>query len=46
MAPAPPATATPERALEEAATAYLDRARVLGVSAEAAMDAVRRAARG
>lgn len=45
VAPTPPATATPERALEEAATAYLDRARVLGASAEAALEAVRRAAR-
>lgn len=44
VAPTPPATATPQRALEEAATAYLDRARVLGASAEAALDAVRRAA--
>lgn len=45
VAPTPPATATPARALEEAATTYLDRARVLGVSPEAALDAVRRAAR-
>ena len=42
LAPAPPAAVTPERALEEAARAYLDRARVLGVSAEAALEAVRR----
>ena len=45
VAPAPPATSTPERALEEAATAYLDRARALGVPAGAALEAVRRAAR-
>ena len=41
-APAPP---TPERALEEAASAYLARARVLGASAEAALEAVHRATR-
>jgi len=46
VAPTPPATATPERALEEAAAAYLARARMLGASAEAATDAVRRAALG
>ena len=45
VAPAPPATATPERALEEAASAYLARARVLGASAEAALEAVHRATR-
>lgn len=45
VAPAPPAIATPERALEEAASAYLARARVLGASAEAALEAVRRATR-
>ena len=45
VAPAPPANATPERALEEAASAYLARARVLGASAEAALEAVRRATR-
>ena len=45
VAPAPPAIATPERALEEAASAYLARAHVLGASAEAALEAVRRATR-
>ena len=45
VAPAPPAVATPERALDDAAAAYLDRARVLGVTGEAAVEAVRRAAR-
>lgn len=44
VAPSPPAAATPERALEEAARAYLDRARVLGVSTGGAIEAVRRAA--
>lgn len=43
VAPAPPAAVTPQRALEQAARAYLERARVLGVSAEVALDAVRRA---
>lgn len=45
VAPAPPATATPERALEAAATAYLDRARVLGVTPEVAVELVARVAR-
>ena len=45
VAPSPPTTATPERALEEAATAYLRRAEVLGASADAAVEAVRRVAR-
>lgn len=45
VAPEPPATATPQRALEEAAAAYVDRARVLGVAPDAAVEAVRRAAR-
>ena len=40
-----PSPTTPERALEEAASAYLARARVLGASAEAALEAVRRATR-
>ena len=40
-APSPP---TPKRALEEAAAAYLDRARALGLSPEDAVEAVRRAA--
>ena len=39
---APP---VPDEALEEAAAAYLARARVLGVSPDAALEAVRRAAR-
>ena len=38
-APAPP---TPERALEEAATAYLERARALGIPLEDAAETVRR----
>ena len=42
--PAPPAAVTPERALDEAAAAYLERARVLGLSSEDALAAVRRAA--
>ena len=40
-APSPP---TPKRALEEAAAAYLDRARALGITAEDAVETVRRAA--
>ena len=44
VAPAPPAAVTPERALDEAAAAYLERARVLGLSSEDALAAVRRAA--
>jgi len=39
-----PAPLTPQRALEEAAAAYLDRARVLGITAEGAVETVRRAA--
>ena len=41
VAPAPPTTATPQRALEEAAAAYLDRARVLGIPADEAVEVVR-----
>lgn len=41
VAPAPPTTATPQRALEEAAAAYLDRARVLGIPAVEAVEVVR-----
>jgi GntR family transcriptional regulator len=41
-----PAAATPERALEDAAVAYLDRARMRGASLETAVEAVRLAARG
>ena len=44
VAPAPPAVATPERALHDAAVAYLDRAQVLGLTPDDAVDAVRRAA--
>ena len=39
-----PAPASPEQALRRAATTYLDRARALGVPAEAALEAVRRVA--
>ena len=46
VAPTPPTTATPQRALEEAATAYLDRTSVLGATPEAALEAVRRLSRG
>ena len=42
-APSPP---TPQRALEEAAAAYLDRARALGVAPTDAVDTVRRLAGG
>jgi len=42
-APSPP---TPQRALEEAAAAYLDRARALGVGPTDAVDTVRRLAGG
>ena len=41
VAPAPPTTATPQRALEQAASAYLDRARVLGIPAAEAVEVVR-----
>jgi DNA-binding transcriptional regulator YhcF (GntR family) len=41
VAPTPPTTATPQRALEEAAAAYLDRARVLGMSADEAVATLR-----
>jgi DNA-binding transcriptional regulator YhcF (GntR family) len=40
-APSPP---SPKRALEDAAAAYLDRARALGIPAEDAVETVRRAA--
>ena len=39
-----PSPLTPKRALEEAAAAYLDRARALGITAEDAVETVRRAA--
>jgi GntR family transcriptional regulator len=42
VAPSPPAAATPQRALEEAARAFLDRARVLGLTADDALAALRR----
>ena len=45
VAPAPPAAATPLQALEEAAAAYLERARVLGLDQRAALDTLRRVAR-
>ena len=38
-----PAPLTPQRALEEAAIVYLERARALGISAEDAVETVRRA---
>ncbi len=41
VAPAPPSTVTPQRALEEAAAAYLDRARVLGIPADRAVEVLR-----
>jgi GntR family transcriptional regulator len=41
VAPTPPTTATPQRALEEAASTYLDRARVLGIPAAEAVEVVR-----
>ena len=44
VAPHPPAAATPGVALEEAAVAYLARARVLGVPLPVAADLVRRLA--
>ena len=40
------APGTPQRALEEAAQAYLDRARVLGIPAEEAVEVVRSKASG
>jgi GntR family transcriptional regulator len=46
VAPTPPRAATPQRALEEAAQAYLDRARVLGIPAEEAVEVVRSKASG
>jgi len=44
VAPTPPASSTPVRALEEAAGAYLDRARALGLGPEDAVATVRRLA--
>ena len=44
VAPAPPSAATPERALEEAAQAYLERAAVLGIAPAAAAAVVDRLA--
>ena len=41
-----PSTSTPQRALEEAARVYLERARALGVAPADAVDMVRRAAEG
>ena len=46
VAPTPPRAATPQRALEEAAQAYLGRARVLGIPAEEAVEVVRSKASG
>lgn len=42
VAPAPPAAVTPARALDEAAAAYLERARVLGLTSDDALAALRR----
>lgn len=44
VAPAPPAAATPQHALEEAATAYLQRADVLGIPRAEAVATLRRVA--
>lgn len=41
----PPAAATPQSALEDAARAYLERARVLGIAPSDALDLVGRVAR-
>ena len=45
VAPTAPAPPTPERALVEAAVAYLERARALGITTEDAVETVRRSAR-
>lgn len=45
VASTPPSTRTPHQALEEAARAYLERARVLGIGGDEAVDTVRRVAR-
>ena len=44
VAPSPPSAATPERALEDAAQAYLERARVLGLAHRHALATLRRVA--
>jgi DNA-binding transcriptional regulator YhcF (GntR family) len=44
VAPHPPAAATPAVALEEAAAAYLERARVLGIGTDEALAVVQRQA--
>ena len=46
VAPPRPSPPTPQRALEEAASAYLDRARALGVAPAEAVETVRRMACG
>jgi len=46
VAPTAPSPPTPRRALEEAAGAYLDRARALGVTPADAVDTVARLSRG
>jgi DNA-binding transcriptional regulator YhcF (GntR family) len=46
VAPTAPSPPTPQRALEEAASAYLDRARALGVAPVDAVDTVARLAGG
>ncbi|WP_392543928.1 GntR family transcriptional regulator [Oryzobacter telluris] len=44
VAPSPPAAATPVLALEDAAAAYLERARMLGIPRDDAVDVLRRVA--
>lgn len=44
VAPSPPSAATPQRALEDAAAAYLERARVLGLGPDEAIATVGRVA--
>jgi GntR family transcriptional regulator len=46
VAPTAPSPSTPQRALQEAASAYLDRARALGVSPADALATVRRSVQG
>lgn len=46
VAPTPPSTDTPQRALEKAAQVYLDRADVLGIDHQIAAAVVARLARG
>jgi DNA-binding transcriptional regulator YhcF (GntR family) len=46
VAPTAPSPSTPQRALQEAASAYLERARALGVSPADALATVRRSVQG